>query len=97
MNLRVLEGCASEGLWNTDDRESDDAICQKVVVQGWQICSSPGLEFDAGMNLDGDGICAFDHVQELLLLLLELVVLDVQVLDDLCRAVNGCEGCNVVE
>lgn len=40
---------------------------------------------------------AFDHIEELLLLLLQVVDLTIEVLDYLGGAVDGDEGCDVVQ
>ena len=49
------------------------------------------------MNLYCQSVSTFNHIQKLLLLLLELATLAGKVLDDFRRAIEGNESGNVVE
>lgn len=77
--------------------ECNNAICQEVVIQLWQICSTSNEEFNGSRNLDGKRVAALDHSEVFFLLLLELAGLVVQVLDDLGGAIDGDQRGDVVE
>lgn len=84
-------------LAHTHDWQCNGAISKEVIIQVRKICSTAREEFDGGVNLCRKGILAFDHIEELLLLLLQVVDLTIEVLDYLGGAVDGDEGCDVVQ
>jgi hypothetical protein len=79
------------------DRECNHSICEKVVIQAWQICSSSHEKLDGGVNLYRQSIVAFDHIEVLFLLLLQVANLTIEMLDDFRGAIDRDEGCDVVE
>lgn len=79
------------------DRKSNHTICEKVVIQSWQICSSSYEKFNGGMDLNRKRIAAFDHIEVLFLFLLQLARLAIEMLDDFRGAIDRDESCDVVE
>ena len=82
---------------STRNWESDGAVGEEVVINGWEVGSATNNKLESGLDLDEQRTVGLNDINELLLLLLDLVGLRVQVLDDLSWAVEGGEGSNVVE
>jgi hypothetical protein len=85
---------AGRGTYNW---ESHNAIGEEIVVQAGKICAASCEKLERGVNFYGQSISAFNRVQEFFFLLLELVALAGKMLEDLGRAIEGDESCNVVE
>jgi hypothetical protein len=77
--------------------ERNNAIGEEVVVQAGKICAASSEKFEGGVNLYRQSVAAVNHIQKLLLLLLELMALAGKMLEDFGRAIEGDERCNVVE
>lgn len=71
----------------TYHRQIDGAISQEIVVQARKVRASTGEELEGGIDFGSNGILALNHMEGILLSLLELVAQRIQVLDDLCRTV----------
>jgi hypothetical protein len=82
---------------HTHNWKCNRAIRKKVVIQAWEICTTPREKFNRGVDHYRKGVRAFDDVQELLFLSHEIVDLAIEVLDYLGRAVDGDECGDVVE
>lgn len=78
-------------------RQVDNTVGEELVVKAGQVSTTAVLELEGQLCLDGECVVALDDVEELLLVLLDLVARGVEVLDDVCRAVEAGEGGNVVQ
>lgn len=85
-------------IWvSTHNWESDGAVGEEVVVNGWEVGSATDNKLESGLDLYEQRTVGLNGVDDLLLLLLDLVALGVQMLDDLSWAIKGGEGSDVVE
>jgi hypothetical protein len=95
----VAEGqhVAVESRKVTHDWESNNAIREEVVVQAGEVGAASCAEFECCMNLYCERVSIFNHIQEFLLLFLELATLVGEVFADFGWAIEGGESCNVVQ
>ena len=71
-------------------------IREEVVVQARQVGSPSSEKLDCGVDLNRERVLTLHYTQKLFLLLLEVVVLAIEVLDDLGRAIDSCQRGDVV-
>ena len=76
--------------------ESDNAVREEVVIQAGKICAASCEKLDGGVDLYRESISTLNHIEDLLLLLLELAALASKVLADIGGAIEGDESRNVV-
>lgn len=74
---------------STHNREVRDAIRKEVILQTGQVSTTAGLELERGVDFGSNDGLAIDHVDEVLLLDLDLVLKGVEMLDDLGGAEDG--------
>lgn len=77
------------GRFTTYDRDEDDAVRDKVVVQRRKVNAATRLELEGSLRLHGQRASSFDDIEEILLLLPYLVAQSSNMFDDVSRPVEA--------